>query len=52
MQYTIQNYNAVANKYPNKLVVITEAGWATRSNGLGIPTENVNPETQKFIIKL
>ena len=23
MQYTIQNYNAVANKYPNKLVVIT-----------------------------
>ena len=48
MQYTIQNYNAVANKYPNKLVVITEAGWATRSNGLGIPTENVNPETQKI----
>lgn len=48
MHYTIQNYNAVANKYPNKLVVITEAGWATRSNGLGIPTENVNPETQKI----
>ena len=48
MQYTIQNYNIVANKYPNKLVVITEAGWATRSNGLGIPTENVNPETQKI----
>ena len=51
MQYTIQNYNAVANKYPNKLVVITEAGWATRSNGLGIPTENVNPETQKIYYK-
>ena len=48
MQYTIQNYNAVVNKYPNKLVVITEAGWATRSNGLGIPKENVNPETQKI----
>ena len=48
MQYTIQNYNSVANKYPNKLVVITEAGWATRSNGLGIPKENVNPETQKI----
>ena len=51
MQYTIQNYSAVANKYPNKLVVITEAGWATRSNGLGIPTENVNPETQKIYYK-
>ena len=25
MQWLIQNYNAVANKYPNKLVVITEA---------------------------
>ena len=51
MVFTKQNYDAVAKKYPHKLVVITEAGWATTSNGYGIPVENVNAEVQKIYYK-
>lgn len=47
MDYTKQNYYAVADKYPSKQVVITEAGWATNSNGRGIDPINVNEEFQK-----
>lgn len=45
--YTNENYQAVANNYPNMPVVITEAGWATNSNGRGIEPHNVNEENQK-----
>jgi exo-beta-1,3-glucanase (GH17 family) len=48
LDYTIANYTAVAQKYPDKAVVITEAGWATNSNGRGINPENVNEEFQKI----
>lgn len=51
MEFTKQNYEAVAQKYPNKLIVITEAGWTTQSNGYGIPVEHVNPEVQKIYYK-
>ena len=51
MSYTIENYKAIQEKHPDKLIVITEAGWATQSNGLGIPRENVNQETQKLYFK-
>ena len=51
MEFTKQNYDAVAKKYPNKLVVITEAGWATQSNGYGIPVAHVNDEVQKIYYK-
>ena len=47
MVYTKENYYAVANKYPHKTVVITEAGWATNSNGRGIDPSNVNEKFQK-----
>lgn len=47
LYYTIENYEAVAKAYPNKQVVITEAGWATNSNGRGIEPVNVNEELQK-----
>lgn len=47
LEYTKQNYYAVADLYPKKLVVITEAGWATNSNGRGIEQHNVNEELQK-----
>tara|TARA_R110000868_G_scaffold37111_14_gene131598 strand:- start:5155 stop:6084 length:930 start_codon:yes stop_codon:yes gene_type:complete len=47
MTYTKQNYYAVADKYPHKTVVITEAGWATNSNGRGIDPSNVNEKFQK-----
>lgn len=42
IDYTKQNYYAVAEKYPDKPVVITEAGWATQSNGKGIDPNNVS----------
>jgi exo-beta-1,3-glucanase (GH17 family) len=46
LEYTKQNYYAVADTYPEKLVVITEAGWATNSNGKGIHEHNVSEEFQ------
>ncbi len=51
LSYTEQNYDSVAKRYPGKKVVITEAGWATRSNGRGIPTENANEALQKQYIE-
>lgn len=48
MAYTISNYESVAHRFPETPVVITEAGWATHSNGLGIRTEHVNEETQQY----
>tara|TARA_R110002073_G_scaffold336347_1_gene532427 strand:+ start:4785 stop:5732 length:948 start_codon:yes stop_codon:yes gene_type:complete len=47
LEYTRQNYLAVANMYPDKVVTITEAGWATNSNGRGIDSNNVSEEFQK-----
>ncbi|KXF81946.1 glycoside hydrolase family 17 protein [Enterovibrio coralii] len=46
LEYTKQNYHAVADKYPNKPVIITEAGWATASNGRGIEEWNASEELQ------
>jgi exo-beta-1,3-glucanase (GH17 family) len=46
LDYTKDNYYAVANKYPGVPVVITEAGWATQSNGRGIEATNVNETFQ------
>lgn len=48
LDYTKQNYEWVAGQYPEKLVLITEAGWATNSNGRGIPPDNVSEEHQKI----
>ena len=47
LSYTQKNYNDVAEKYPNKPVVISEAGWATKSNGRGIDPSNVSESLQK-----
>ena len=47
LAYTIENYNAVVEAYPDKQVVITEAGWATKSNGRGIEPANVNESFQR-----
>lgn len=48
LEYTKENYFAVADKYPNKPVIITEAGWATNSNGRGICPSNVSEEHQEI----
>jgi exo-beta-1,3-glucanase (GH17 family) len=46
MEYTKQNYQCIADRYPGKPVIITEAGWATNSNGRGIHPENASQEFQ------
>lgn len=46
LEYTKQNYYSVADFYPGKPVVITEAGWTTSSNGRGIETWNASQELQ------
>lgn len=48
LEYTKENYYSVAHLHPHKPVVITEAGWATNSNGRGISPEHVNEENQKI----
>lgn len=48
IEYTRENYEAVLAVYPGKPIVITEAGWATNSNGRGILPEHVNEENQKI----
>ena len=47
MAYTRENYAAVCQRHPDQQVIITEAGWATASNGRGIPPENVSEFCQK-----
>ncbi len=46
LDYSKQNYSRVAHHYPNKPIVITEAGWTTTSNGRGIETWNASQEFQ------
>jgi len=46
LEYTRQNYRAVADRYPGKTVIITEAGWTTKSNGRGIEPWNASEEFQ------
>jgi len=46
LEYTKQNYYSVADCYPGKPVVITEAGWTTASNGRGIESWNASEELQ------
>ena len=48
LNYTKENYFSVAKMYPGKPVVITEAGWATNSNGRGIDAHHVSEENQKI----
>jgi len=46
LQYTKQNYKSVAKHYPDKPVVVTEAGWTTKSNGRGIEPWNASQDFQ------
>ena len=48
LDYTKSNYYSVAEKYPDATIIISEAGWATHSNGRGICPENVCEEHQKI----
>ncbi len=46
LEYTKQNYHSVVDHYPDKPVIITEAGWATAANGRGIDPHNASDELQ------
>lgn len=46
IDYTISNVCSVALKYPDKPIVVSEAGWATQSNGRGMPAHHANVEWQ------
>lgn len=46
LDYTRENIESVARLYPGKPIVVTEAGWTTRSNGRGIPPEHTSQELQ------
>lgn len=46
LEYTKQNYHSVVNHYPDKPVIITEAGWTTAANGRGIEPHNASEELQ------
>ena len=50
LEYTKKNYYDVKNAYPDKQIVITEAGWTTNSNGRGIEPHQVNEKIQKEYI--
>jgi exo-beta-1,3-glucanase (GH17 family) len=46
LDYTKENVSSVARLYPDKPVVITEAGWCTASNGRGMHAEHAVQELQ------
>lgn len=51
MSHTRENYDSVASLYPHVPLVITEAGWATNSNGRGIEPHNASPRLQETYLR-
>lgn len=47
---SIEEYQQVQALYPNKDIIITEAGWPTRSNGSGINRYDANEQHQLFYV--
>lgn len=46
LDYTKENLASVARQYPDKPIVISEAGWCTNSNGRGMHAEHAVQELQ------
>lgn len=51
LDYTRDNVERVARTYPDKPVVITEAGWCTRSNGRGMHAQHATEELQAIYVR-
>ncbi len=51
LDYTKANVASVAARYPDKPVVITEAGWCTNSNGRGMQAEHAVQELQAIYVQ-
>lgn len=47
LRYSQENYQSVVDCYPDKPVIITEAGWPTASNGRGIEPWNASEVLQQ-----
>jgi exo-beta-1,3-glucanase (GH17 family) len=48
IDYTKENVESVARMHRGKPIVITEAGWATCSNGRGMKAEHASQELQDY----
>jgi exo-beta-1,3-glucanase (GH17 family) len=46
LAYTEENWRSVAERRLDKPVIITEAGWTTRSSGRGVRAEDASPASQ------
>lgn len=51
LDYTRANVASVADRYPGKPIVITEAGWCTASNGRGMPAAHAAPQAQAIYLQ-
>ena len=51
LDYTKANLASVARLYPDKPIVITEAGWCTHSNGRGMNAEHAVQELQALYVR-
>ena len=51
LAYTRDNFESVARLYPDKPVIITEAGWCTNSNGRGMNAEHAVQELQAIYLR-
>lgn len=47
LDVAINNFNQVQEKFPNKVCIITETGWPTKSHGSRIKIEYANAKNQK-----
>lgn len=43
---TDQDWRRVAERHPTRPVIVTEAGWTTRSGGRGVRSEDASPASQ------
>ncbi|MCR5153614.1 MAG: hypothetical protein K6B75_02085 [Lachnospiraceae bacterium] len=46
LQMNIDDYRLVKGRYPDKEVIFTECGWATKSNSAAMKCDEANAETQ------
>jgi exo-beta-1,3-glucanase (GH17 family) len=51
LDFTRANLASVARQHPGKPIVITEAGWCTRSNGRGMNAAHAVPELQAVYLR-
>ena len=51
LAFTDQNWRSVAERHPGKPVIVTEAGWTTRSNGRGVRAEDATPANQALYLE-